>query len=99
MSILSGLTQLQWLDLQNNDIVDVSPLAALTHLVFLRLAGNFISDISSLTVLTDLEVLDLRDNRLNAEAINTHIPAMKANGTEVHFWAQIVFARKKNRFF
>ena len=85
VSILSGLTQLEVLDLQNNDIVDVSPLATLTQLSFLGLPGNFISDISSLTVLTALKVLDLRDNRLNTDALNKHIPAMETNGTEFRF--------------
>ncbi|MDE0467790.1 MAG: leucine-rich repeat domain-containing protein [Candidatus Poribacteria bacterium] len=85
VSPLAGLTQLTSLILGNNSISDVSRLAGLTQLVELLLSNNSISDISPLTRLTQLKYLDLRGNPLNAAAINTHIPAIQANGTQVLF--------------
>ncbi len=86
VSPLAALTQLKSLALNGNGVlIDVSPLAALTQLVHLNLFDNTIFDISSLTALTDLEVLGLQNNPLNPAAINTHIPTIEANGTEVRF--------------
>ena len=85
VSPLAGLTQLTALGLGANSISDVSPLAGLTSLTSLHLLDNSISDVSSLTRLTQLTTLDLRQNPLNAAAINTHIPAIQANGTRVLF--------------
>jgi len=51
---LTGLeycSNLQWLDLRGNQIVDVSPLAGLTNLQWLYLRGNQITDVSSLAEL------------------------------------------------
>ncbi|MDE0467543.1 MAG: DUF5050 domain-containing protein, partial [Candidatus Poribacteria bacterium] len=85
---LTGLehaTNLSHLYLWGNNISDVSPLAGLTQLTDLDLYDNNISDISPLVGLTRLTDLDLTDNPLNAAAINTHIPAIQARGTEVQF--------------
>ncbi len=81
---LANLTDLTLLGLNHNAIVDVSPLTTLTQLGYLGLGNNTIFDISPLTALTELVVLELRDNPLDAAAVDVHIPAIAANGTEVH---------------
>ena len=85
ISPIAGLTKLTTLSLRGNSISDISPLAGLTKLTTLSLRDNSISDISPLARLTKLKRLDLRENPLNAAAINTHIPAIQANGTQVEF--------------
>ena len=85
ISALSGLTQLKTLALDQNSISNVSALSGLTQLKTLSLVDNSISDISRLTGLTQLTLLNLQKNPLNAAAINTHIPTIQANGTQVAF--------------
>ena len=85
---LTGLehaTNLWVLYLDDNNISDISPLSGLTQLNELFLESNNISDISPLVGLPELYELYLQDNPLNAAAINTHIPAMQANGVYVGF--------------
>jgi len=77
---LSGLEfalDLEFLDLSNNSITDVSPLGDLTNLTYLDLGSgdpseseeipdqdfNFITDITPLSPLTSLEYLNLAGNR------------------------------------
>jgi len=65
---LTGLehcTNLTWLDLWNNQISDISPLAILTSLTSLDLWYNQISDISPLAGLTGLTKLWLNLNRIS----------------------------------
>ncbi|MYA58508.1 leucine-rich repeat domain-containing protein, partial [Candidatus Poribacteria bacterium] len=66
LSPLTGLTQLQYLDLRNNGtIADISPLSGLTGLQKLWLRKNKkIVDISPLSGLTTLTVLYLGDNQI-----------------------------------
>ena len=85
ISSLSRLTQLTHLGLSDNNISNVSALSGLTQLREVDLSSNNISDIVPLSGLTQLTYLDLKDNPLNAAAINTHIPAIQANGTRVLF--------------
>ena len=85
---LTGLehaANLSALYLFDNNISDVSPLAGLTQLTELDLWDNNISDISALIGLTQLGLLSLPENPLNDAALNTHIPAIEANGTDVEF--------------
>ena len=53
------------LNLRDNNISDISPLANLTNLEVLLLEGNKISDISPLSGLTNLKTLDLGDNAIS----------------------------------
>lgn len=53
------------LDLDGNQISDISPLSALIKLTELDLHDNKISDISPLSLLTNLTVLDLRENQIS----------------------------------
>ena len=85
ISALSGLTKLTELHLDYNAISDISALSGLTKLTFLNLSGNAVSDISSLTGLTKLTYIILYHNSLNYASINTHIPALQANGASVYF--------------
>ena len=68
ISNLTGLefaTNLAHLDLSDNSISDISPLAGLTKLEALWLSGNRISDLSSLVSNTSLAHLDLSDNSIS----------------------------------
>ena len=91
ISALTELKKLIYLNLYGNIISDISPLAGLTQLTRLRLNNNSISDISPIVGLNltgtqwDSTGLDIRGNPLNAAAINTHIPAMRAKGVVVVF--------------
>ena len=62
LSPLSNLTNLTWLDLDNNDISDITLLSNLTNLTNLNLNDNFISDITPLSNLTNLTNLNLNNN-------------------------------------
>ena len=59
--ILSSMTEL---DLNSNQITDISSLASLTNLTTLHLTCNQITDISSLGSLTNLTALYLWDNQI-----------------------------------
>ena len=85
VSPLSGLTQLTSLELYDTGVSDVSPLSGLTQLTSLNLINTAVSDVSPLANLTQLGTLDLRGCPLNADAHQTHIPAIQANSTEVQF--------------
>ena len=85
ISPLASLTQLERLFLGHTGISDISPLASLSQLRSLDLRSTDVSDISPLASLTQLVKLNLVDCPLNADAHQTHIPAIQANGTEVAF--------------
>ena len=55
---------LQWLNLYNNQIVDITPLNQLKNLTHLDLVGNQIVDINPLADLNDLHLLWLSDNHI-----------------------------------
>ena len=59
---MAGLTNLTSLNLEDNDITALSPLAGLTNLTWLNLWDNRIWDISALEDLTNLESVLLGDN-------------------------------------
>ena len=61
---LDACTNLKRLDLEENDLVDISCLAQQTGLVVLKLAGNSITDLSPLAGLTRLTTLTLGGNRI-----------------------------------
>ena len=85
VSPLAALTQLTYLNLRRTAVSDISPLTALTQLTELYLERTAVSDVSPLANLTQLETLELQDCPLNADAYQTHIPTIQANGTEVTF--------------
>ena len=65
---LTGLeyaTNLQTLELPNNDICDIAALSGLANLRVLSLRSNRISDISALAGLSNLEELDLFGNEVS----------------------------------
>lgn len=79
VSALAALVNLQYLDIHDNQIRDLTPLAGLGDLRTLVLRFNRISDISALAGLTALEHLDLRGNPLSQEAYDVHLPQIVAN--------------------
>ena len=85
------MKNLNTLNLDINNISDLSPLSELTQLTVLRIHSNNISDISPLLALNltgtewDSTGLYLRNNPLSYVSINTHIPAMQAKGVEIAF--------------
>ena len=85
ISPLSALSQLTRLGLIDTAVSDISPLSALSQLTWLSLDGTAVSDISPLSALTQLVELNLSGCPLNADAYQTHIPTIQANGTEVTF--------------
>lgn len=60
-----GLNNLKTLNLEFNQIIDITPLSDLTQLTQLRLSHNSISDITSLTGLINLQYLDLSSNQVH----------------------------------
>ena len=69
------------LDLGNNKIFDLSPLAKLEKLEILRLSQNKINDITPILSLPNLIVLELWENELNQDAI---VSIEKLNERQVH---------------
>ena len=65
ISGIENLTNLQELNLNDNEISDISPLKDLNNLKYLYLNSNKISDINPLTNLTRLESLNLGTNRIS----------------------------------
>ena len=60
LSVLSGLTNLKWLDLRDCNISDISPLSGLTNLKWVNLEHNNISDFSPLDDLPETtKIFDL----------------------------------------
>jgi len=77
------------LTLNDNYIIDISPLGALTNLHLLQLDRNRIVDISSLTSLTSLLSLTIRHNRLSLTSVNVYIPQLEEQGVLV-WWESLV---------
>jgi len=65
LETISGLTQLESLELPSSRISDLTPLTNLTELTHLELRGNRISDLTPLTNLTELTFLDLSINKIS----------------------------------
>ncbi|EGJ6232919.1 LPXTG cell wall anchor domain-containing protein [Listeria monocytogenes] len=65
LSGMENLTNLGFLDLEDNQISDISPLSNLTNLSNLWIDNNQISDISPLSNLTNLSSLDLNNNQIS----------------------------------
>ena len=64
ISALSGLKQLEWLNLHGNDLQDLAPLANMPKLRALYLASNNLTSLSALGTLNALEKLHVQDNAL-----------------------------------
>ena len=64
---LAGLqhcTELMLIDLEDNEISDLTPIASLEKLQSVTLAGNQIRDLTPLKHLTKMQLLDLSDNQI-----------------------------------
>lgn len=64
ITALSGCTALTYLDLSENSISDISPIANATMLQELNLSSNAVSALGSLSDLTQLVTLDLSSNNI-----------------------------------
>ncbi len=84
LSPLSGLSNLDYLDAHRNRISDISALSGLSSLDTLILGSNQISDISPAVGFTGLSRLELRDNPLNQEAYDVHLPQIRANNPGIY---------------
>jgi Leucine-rich repeat (LRR) protein len=88
---LSGVqycTNLIILDLWNNQISGISPLANLTGLTYLYLPRKQISDISPLVDNEGISAGDevyLSDNPLSSDSIKIYIPQLQARGVTVSY--------------
>ena len=86
---LTGLeyaTKLKVLDLRDNSISDILPLARLTNLTTLRFARNNISDISPVARLTNLTELNFRSNSVSDIAPVTRLTNLRSlwlNGNSI----------------
>ena len=81
ISPLARLTNLTELRLDTNFISDITPLAGLTKLTELYLEDNSISDLSPLVTNTGLgngAKINVKENPLNAQSINSHIPVLQS---------------------
>ncbi len=64
VSSLTLLPDLEYLDLNYNQLTHVSALESLTKLTYLSLIGNYLRALNGLESLTKLRYLDLCDNQL-----------------------------------
>ena len=85
ISTLAKLTALVDLGLEDNSISDIPTLADLTNLTYLYLEDNSISDISPLLSRAPIHTVRIDRNPLSYASINTHIPALEAEGFGVSF--------------
>lgn len=65
LNILKYFTNLEYLDIGNNNITDISSLSTLKELTNLEASNNKITDISPLNSLTKLETLYLENNNIS----------------------------------
>ncbi|RYD33608.1 MAG: leucine-rich repeat domain-containing protein, partial [Verrucomicrobiaceae bacterium] len=62
---LAGLTQLFYLDLENNRIIDIAPLSGLVNMEYLQVKDNQITTLTALSGMTKLAHLDLDHNKVS----------------------------------
>ncbi len=85
---LDRLTNLRGLWLGGNSISDIKPLAGLLNLTDLNLSNTAISDIKPLIDNTGLgrrDRVNIRENPLNIQSHETHIPTLQSRGLTVEF--------------
>ena len=85
---MSGLSNLEYLGLWDNNISDISPLAGLINLQDLDLVSNNISDISPLVENSGLAAEDmvyLSDNPLSITSVDVYISQLEERGVIVTY--------------
>ena len=68
---IGALASLQTLNLDYNNVADLSPLASLSDLKALHLDGNGVSDVSALQSLGALQTLDLSSNAIDLDQLKS----------------------------
>jgi hypothetical protein len=79
----SDMRNLDWVNLTNRSITDLTGLEYARNLVGVDLSGNTIVDLWPLTGLTNLHTLALHGDPLSAKACLTDIPEIRANSPGV----------------
>ncbi len=83
---ISSLVNLEFLDLEYNQILDLTPLVGFQNLQYLYLRDTGVSDLSPLTGLEALDELDLRSNRIEDIAPLAGNPGLDAgDSVDVRF--------------
>jgi internalin A len=85
ISPLSGLINLETLDLRGNRITDISPLSGLANLRYLDLSNNRIKDISPLSGLKNLRDLYLFDNRITDKSSLSGLINLETLGLSTYY--------------
>ncbi|MCP4268849.1 MAG: TIR domain-containing protein [Candidatus Brocadiaceae bacterium] len=102
IGVLSALTELEELNLSNNQITDISPLRNLVNLKSLNLDYNQISDISSLRSLVSLKFLNFNYNQISeiselAELVELQELFLESNQiSDIEIFKRLVNLRKLN---
>jgi Leucine-rich repeat (LRR) protein len=78
ISALASVTGLHTLDLGQNQVVSLAPLAGHSGFITLQLGANAIADISALGSATELTTLDLSDNPLADLAPLAALPKLQS---------------------
>ncbi len=74
---IEQLSELRWLDLSRNPLVDVAELGANTKLIRLNLAQTGMATVTALAGLPDLEDLDLHDSRVLSLDAVAALPSLR----------------------
>jgi len=80
---LSPLIKLEFLNLAENSISDVSSLTNMNQLITLNLTGNEVVDLSPLLEIEGIKSIWIRRNPLSIDSRTKIIPALRERGTYV----------------
>jgi len=87
LSPISNLTNLQYLYLHKNQIVDIGSILNLVNLVKLKLGDNQVANITTLVDNSGIDSGDeiwLENNPLSDTSKNIYIPQLEARGVTIH---------------
>jgi Leucine-rich repeat (LRR) protein len=79
---LASVKKLTWLRAENNQIVDISPLAKLVGLNYVGLSGNRIADCTALVGFKRLTAVDISDNPIP----ESQLAALRESLPKLMFW-------------
>lgn len=109
ISSLRELKTLEYIDLQDQLVTDLSPISSLVNLKYLNVSGNKISDISCLQNMPNLEEVYLKGNSVNnifslkdknklkiLNLENNSLTDMFYNNSQIYYTSDILFDLNKN---